>query len=298
MSKKIITISWLVCQAFTMIFFLGNFNYVHAHYLETYLIDFDISMSSKGPRCYKKYYQGYNKEAYQKLKKLYEQNHFSKLHRSHDVKIPKIIHQIWFGSKPFPDNLKQLAETWKKFHPDWTYNLWTNDAVEKLLPQFLPEHQELYCKLVDPRSKADLLRYYLLYWYGGLYVDTDFECLTSFEELHCYYDFYTGISSHTTKEVINNALIGSKAGHQILKYIIENIQNLSLDNWMSALGVFYFSKKVIEVIDIVDGVNIVLPTNVLYCLPYKHDRSRLVSLYVTQESMAMHYWAEGGCSFC
>lgn len=43
--------------------------------------------------------------------------------------------------------------------------------------------------------------------HGGLYVDTDFLCLASFEDLHRRYDFYTGVSNTGTFE-LNNGLVG------------------------------------------------------------------------------------------
>lgn len=42
---------------------------------------------------------------------------------------------------------------------------------------------------------------------GGLYVDVDFVCFGSFDELHRTRDFYAGLSNTGTFE-LNNALIG------------------------------------------------------------------------------------------
>ena len=47
----------------------------------------------------------------------------------------------------------------------------------------------------------------ILLRHGGVYVDTDFLCLDSFEDLHRRYDFYTGVSNTGTFE-LNNGLVG------------------------------------------------------------------------------------------
>ncbi len=276
-----------------LVFLLFDIKVINSHGLDKYFIDFDTAMNATTIRYYKKYAQGYNKEIIAKLKALYERNHFSKLQRSQEPKIAKIIHQIWVGSKPVPEALIKLAKTWRDFHPDWEYKLWTNDMVVEIISKFSLEHQKLYFSLEDPRFKADLLRYYILYLYGGLYVDGDFKCLASFSELHHCYDFYVGISSHTAREIINNALIGSAKGHPLLKNIIDGIKEVAVDKLMNFLGVFYFSNKVVSSIDFIEETSILLPTNILYSLPYLYNVSRSMQSYICSESMAVHYWAYG-----
>lgn len=260
--------------------------------LNNCLIDFDSSMNAKKLSYYRKYDEGYNKEAIAKLKVLYEHNHFLRLERSKDVKIPKIIHQIWVGSKPIPKVLIILAKTWKAFHPGFEYKLWTNDLVEELLPRFSDEHRELYLNAQDPRGKADILRYYLLYWYGGLYVDADIRCLGSFVELHHYYDFYVGITcnrSFVKEELINNAVIASSPGHSIMKCLLDNLKHNSSNDWMKIYGVLYFSRIVFDALFSSAGINIALPMNIFY--PLDGSKAYLQKEY--PRSLCVHYWASG-----
>lgn len=274
-----------------LMFLLFDIKVINSHGLDKYLIDFDTAMNTKNIKYYKKYGQGQNKEIIAKLKALYECNHFSKLQRSQEPKIPKIIHQIWVGPKPVPTLLKASARGWKKSHPDWQYILWTNDMVERLLPEFLPEHKDMYLNdQSDVREKANILRYYLLYWYGGLYVDADCQCLTSFEELHYYYDFYAGITTNSSGGVLNNAVIGSALGHPIMKYVIDTIKNKPGLCFFRS-GCMHFSDKVCEVVDTFTGVNIVFPVNVFYPDPRKLNFSKNDLIH----SMCLHYWVSLGC---
>lgn len=47
----------------------------------------------------------------------------------------------------------------------------------------------------------------ILLRHGGLYVDVDFLCFGSFDDLHKRYEFYAGVSNTGTFE-LNNGLIG------------------------------------------------------------------------------------------
>lgn len=262
----------------------------------TILQDFDRMMKLYERSFNIKYQQENNLTALRLLRNLYKTNHISNIQKSETVKIPKIIHQIWVGSNPIPEFAQELAESWKNLHPEWQYILWTNENIGDILNAFSAEHREIYYKYDDTIEQSNLLRYYILYLYGGLYADMDFKCLKSFEELHTYYDFYTGISANDCREVICNALIGAKPGHYILKNIIENlhdIENPNLDKKNLRFlrsGVMFFSDKVIKSIAIAPGINIVLPCNVFYPVSFNVNITQ-ADFHIQPESMAIHYWA-------
>ena len=90
--------------------------------------------------------------------------------------IPKIIHQIWLGDQSQrPIN---LMKTWEDMNPGWVYKLWTDDNLPKLICQ------EQFDKMKGLHGKADILRYELLYKYGGFYIDADSECVLPFGRFH------------------------------------------------------------------------------------------------------------------
>ena len=47
-------------------------------------------------------------------------------------KIPKIIHQIWIGPKPLPNQYKEFSQKMIEMHPDWEYHLWGNEIFTKV----------------------------------------------------------------------------------------------------------------------------------------------------------------------
>jgi len=93
-------------------------------------------------------------------------------------KIPKIIHQIWIGPKKFPIKYKKWRNSWQMLNPDWEYIFWDNNRIKELEITDM----RAFKKSNNYGFKSDLLRYAILKKYGGLYVDTDFECLRKLPE--------------------------------------------------------------------------------------------------------------------
>lgn len=139
------------------------------------------------------------------------------------ILIPKIFHVIWVGSKKNPN--KENITSWTKHNPGWRIQIWGNDDIS---PENFSNY-EYILKANKPAQKADIMRYEIMYKYGGIYVDTDFECFKNIEELLydklcilCHEDEFDNTG-------MTNAMFGSIPGHDIFKYAIENIKNAKLN---------------------------------------------------------------------
>ena len=87
--------------------------------------------------------------------------------------IPKKIHQIWLGKEGVPKKSIKWMNSWKEFNPDWEYKLWNEENIKDLKVS----DYDVYSKKINPGYRSDILRYIILNKFGGLYADTDFECL-------------------------------------------------------------------------------------------------------------------------
>ena len=132
------------------------------------------------------------------------------------VLIPRIFHQIWVGPDPFPDEYTRYQQTWLDCHPGWTLRFWTEENLPADLRR--PEAAE---RLRAPAERANILRLEMLWRFGGVYVDTDFRCLRSIEPLIDGTDFFISLAKPGR---VNNALMGSVAGHPILDDALDRIQ--------------------------------------------------------------------------
>jgi len=94
-----------------------------------------------------------------------------------DGSFPKVIFQTWKSKVSMPDNYARWSESFKRMNQDFEYFLWDDfdnrNFIEKYYPWFLPVYdtypREIY--------RADAVRYFFLYQFGGLYADMDTECL-------------------------------------------------------------------------------------------------------------------------
>lgn len=230
------------------------------------------------------------------LKTVYEQNRPDVITRNAYPLIPKIIHQIWLGS-PLPEQYQKLCDTWRKHHPDWEYRLWTDADIQA----FGLVNQELFDQSRNYGHKSDIARYEILYRYGGLYVDTDFECLRAVDDLHYRYAFYTCVLPCTTETA--NGVIGSVPGHPILKACIESVRPVAnpYDNnqIMTASGPQLLTKLFLHAIRAGNNYRVIaLPQSYFFPFPaterhaYRAGRITRDQVLATArpETFAVHFW--------
>jgi len=148
--------------------------------------------------------------------------------------IPKIVHLIWLGS-PFPEKYKRIKDTWAKYNPDWTVKLWGDDDVEN----FGLINKKIFDIFPNYGVKSDIFRYEILHRYGGLYVDTDFECVQSFDDL-LYLNFFAG-TGWNSWPVVFNGLMACSPGNEYLKNIIKAIRQQYIENSYSYNAVLNFT---------------------------------------------------------
>jgi mannosyltransferase OCH1-like enzyme len=124
------------------------------------------------------------------------------------LRMPRIFHQIWLGPNPFPEEYAAYQQTWLDHHPAWQLRFWTEDSLPKRLRR--PEAAE---RLRVPAERADILRLEVVWRYGGVYLDTDLECLKPIEPLIEDADFFTVLRG---SGIADNYFFGATAAHPIL----------------------------------------------------------------------------------
>ncbi|MFI5333810.1 MAG: glycosyltransferase family 32 protein [Chlamydiales bacterium] len=155
------------------------------------------------------------------------------------LKIPKVVHFIWLGPKPFPPESVENVRTWIAHHPDWTVKFWTDrqrpvpcHGMQKILVQDFPftKLKRCYEQSENYGEKSDILRYEILYREGGVYADHDANSIRSFLSLHAAYDFYCCLEAPHEPFVgqsitCGNGVIGSKPQHPAVKEVIDLIDS-------------------------------------------------------------------------
>lgn len=94
--------------------------------------------------------------------------------------IPRVFHQIWINrnNPELPEKFCAYRDSWLTLHPDWEYRLWNLDNLG-----FTPRRMDLISSAPNYAQMADVLRYEILLRHGGVYLDTDFECLRNIDSI-------------------------------------------------------------------------------------------------------------------
>jgi hypothetical protein len=239
------------------------------------------------------------------VQKKYNNYILDNLEFSETPRIPKIIHQIWIGPNKPPEHFAAWRDSWLNLHPTWEYILWDEEKIAQLNL----ENKEFIEEEKNYGAKSDLIRYEIIYQFGGLYIDVDFECLKPFDFLHHCLDFYASffeVSRWPTppwligKQVnqptslnaprqdtprIVNGIFGARKNHPIVQELIKQAKYFrERKHILTRVGPDYFKTVVENTLPLVEGKNLILPSNYLFSW-HKKD------LIIMPETLAVHHYS-------
>jgi hypothetical protein len=133
------------------------------------------------------------------------------------TKIPKTIHYCWFGGKEKPPLIKRCIESWKHKLPDYEIIEWNENNFST--------KENLYAKEAFEAGKfafvSDYVRVFVLYHFGGIYLDTDVEVFNSFNDL-LNHDSFWGFEQ---ENYIATSTIGAAKWNPIIKKFLDFYEN-------------------------------------------------------------------------
>jgi hypothetical protein len=216
-------------------------------------------------------------------------------------RIPRLIHQTW-KDHDVPEKWRAWSESWLQFNPEWEYRLWTDADCRR----FVAEHYRWFLPIYDGYaatiSRVDAVRYFLLDYFGGLYVDLDFECLRPMDGvldgrtlvLGCEPPAHTRLVSMRRRgldRIVGNALMASVPGHPFWQHAHrELVASHLLVEPLDVAGPLYLTRAVDSAPESADIS--VLPADVFYP---DASPAAVQTLGVRNgdrgESYAVHHWA-------
>lgn len=266
---------------------------------------------------------------YDFFKKQYQENNLSVIKSTGILQIPHVTHMVWLGNK-FPNCYLQYRTSWMQYNPKWAHVLWVDnpvnyslgivvDSIDHLAQDLSAGKYDGKYVIVDIKNlkfknqkaineatcfaeKADIMRLEIIYNFGGLYIDADFECCRSFDILNDSYAFYVGIQPLDFPLLtVANGLFGASRYHPILKKAIDSINVMREDDpncsWKG----------------IVTGTGGILLTRIFWQMACQEQVGRVIALPATyfypialnqkyysvkqkkalkkDETFAMHHWA-------
>lgn len=146
---------------------------------------------------------------------------------------PNNLFQIWICGDKYSNNyvtskMRYCNSTWREKNPEMEYIYLNNDSINNIIQNEteFPRLFDAYNKLKAFAFKADLIRYYLLYKYGGMYTDIDTYCVNPIKELISNNDLV--LSYDIDKKSISQAFLYSRnPGLKLFKMlVIKSITNI------------------------------------------------------------------------
>jgi mannosyltransferase OCH1-like enzyme len=112
-------------------------------------------------------------------------------------------------------------KTWEDMNPSWEYKLWSDDNLPELVCQ------EQFDNMKQLHGKADILRYELLYKYGGFYIDADSECILPLEDFLLDNDSFAGYENERVRGgLIANGYIASTKENDLMWILMSKINKI------------------------------------------------------------------------
>lgn len=154
------------------------------------------------------------------------------------MKIPKKMAHIWIGPLNPP---VEWMNTWKEKHADWEYTLYDNN----FLKSFSFKNKKLiekYYELGLYAGAADLMRYEILYEFGGCIAEADSICYENIEELFDKECAYTVYENEFVRGKLVSPILACEPKNEFVGQLINELNSLSLDElddpWISTGNLF------------------------------------------------------------
>ena len=157
--------------------------------------------------------------------------------------IPPIIHFSWFQNiyhehldvSKIPEVGSRAPELCRNHNPDFEIHEWNittaRDLLEKHYSWFLPT----YDAYRYPIQQIDAFKYFVLWHYGGVYMDLDISCRRPLDPLLPFPAWYPKASPFG----VNNDLMASRARHPLLGIMLENLTTRNKNLLFPYLTIFW-----------------------------------------------------------
>jgi mannosyltransferase OCH1-like enzyme len=137
--------------------------------------------------------------------------------------IPKALQQVWLGPRRCPI---EAINTWKYKNPGLEHKLWT----EADLPNLTLRNQELFDAFNGVyHAQADILRYELLYQFGGLAFDADSICIRALDDRFFEVQAGAWACSENNNGLLACGFMGSEPQHPLFKAVLDELANLDVE---------------------------------------------------------------------
>lgn len=155
------------------------------------------------------------------------------------------------------ENLKTVVQ----HHPKWQYYFWSDNSARKLIADRHPYLLKTYDSYPKGIQRGDALRYVVLYEFGGVYMDMDYEVLRPLDRATMKYANIIApeVFEHTAllfnmDFLLMNCIMFSRPKHPFMKRLIEQLIVVGYsNNVLHSTGPMFLTKQYKLFYNITDG---------------------------------------------
>jgi mannosyltransferase OCH1-like enzyme len=131
------------------------------------------------------------------------------------------IHFLWLskdGQDTYPDKYIPYINSWREHNPTAVITVWLTSDLHKFVRQYFPNVYNLLFHQIKPLiCTCDILRFMLVYVFGGLYVDMDFYCERSFDDVFNKLDLFLIKDPFGPTYKLFNGIFGAHMKHPFIQ---------------------------------------------------------------------------------
>ncbi|QGA12364.1 hypothetical protein EYB26_000008 [Talaromyces marneffei] len=138
--------------------------------------------------------------------------------------VPKIIHQVFHNwhdenNDTIPAKWQPSRQSCLDLNPDWEQMLWSAKRSEEFIEKEYPWFLSAYKSYKYPVQRVDVIKYFVLHHYGGIYIDLDNGCTANLEPL----TYYPAFTTDGGLGALSNNIMGGTPEHPFFVIITENL---------------------------------------------------------------------------
>ncbi|KAJ3121100.1 hypothetical protein HK098_003971 [Nowakowskiella sp. JEL0407] len=159
--------------------------------------------------------------------------------------IHRTIHQTYKSIFEIPVHWRIAQSTCRDLHHHFTYIFWSDDDISAFINNTFPWFAKTFHSYPYPIQRVDAARYFILYYYGGIYLDLDIACLKPLDNIVKLSEQpsnslkISGIVPKTEPVGISNDVLAFSKGHPFLEWVINRLESHKSGMVFPYLSVFF-----------------------------------------------------------
>jgi mannosyltransferase OCH1-like enzyme len=149
--------------------------------------------------------------------------------------IPHTLHVIWNHSE-MPQVYREHAEEFQRLHPDWVVVVWHDKMIKFAIDDFMDPALAFVIKHAygsyesgrskDKRQVSDLLRFAVIWQFGGVYLDCD---ITPFRNMDHLFSGAGAVLTCEMKNRLANSVVAGEAKNEFIDFCTKRLFESYLD---------------------------------------------------------------------